>query len=62
MIALADIQERAFQRLASPQPQQVDGETLVTVTLSHPEPSGISRPEQNLTEAPGVDSLIDLGG
>jgi hypothetical protein len=34
----------------------------MNVTLSHPEPSGISRPDQNPTEAPGVDSLIDLGG
>jgi hypothetical protein len=34
----------------------------MTVSLSHPEPSGISRPEQNPTEAPGVDWLVDVGG
>jgi hypothetical protein len=34
----------------------------MTVALSHPSPSGISRPEQNPTGAPGIDSLLDLGG
>jgi hypothetical protein len=34
----------------------------MTVTLSHPERTGMPRPEQNPTELPGIDSLIDLGG
>jgi hypothetical protein len=62
MIALADIHERACQRLAESAASAVDDETLMAVTLSYPKPPGMPRPEPNPTQLWGVDSLIAVGG